>query len=180
MRNLQFTSCITGIQTNWDWGITFQQLFFFSVGIAIDARGGSNSGPNSQPFGSMSILDSTFQSVNIGVFLPGSDPNGLFTQIYLDNVAVAQLPAGSTAMVGTAGGQQILQIDSAQMISSWARGTAFLGINDRDTGTSSTAQNLPHEIGPNTSFNRPTKSNYRYSCAGNPDSRISTQRFFQR
>ncbi|KAH8821394.1 pectin lyase fold/virulence factor [Xylogone sp. PMI_703] len=172
MRNLQFTSCVTGIMTIWDWGITFQQLHFFSIGVAIDARGGVNSGPNSQPFGSMSILDSTFQSVNIGVFLPGSDPDGKLTQMYLVNVNIVDPPKGTTVVVGTAGGQNILT-GGAQTIASWARGTTFLSTHDTGSGSPATAQTLPppHKpailLGSDGRFFTRSKPQYQTESAGN-------------
>jgi hypothetical protein len=144
MRNLQFVSMPTAIQCLWNWGFTFQDFLFDSIGIAIDARLGPNSGPDTQPFGSLSILDTTFQSVNVGVFLPGGSSNAgaQSTQLLLDNVDVVN-PPGTMTLVGDAGGSQLLEVSSDQTIVSWGRGTAFLTRTDTDGGTSATAQNLP-------------------------------------
>ncbi|KAH8646744.1 pectate lyase superfamily protein-domain-containing protein, partial [Xylariales sp. PMI_506] len=141
MRNIQFTACTTAIQTIWNWGWTFQNIYVFSSGIAIDARGGPNSGPEDQPWGSMSIVDSVFESVNVVLFLPGSDANANLTQVALDNVQITSLP-GSTTVVGTAGGQVILSVDSETTIDSWAKGTAYLSIDDTGSGGPATAQTL--------------------------------------
>ncbi|KAH8816004.1 pectate lyase superfamily protein-domain-containing protein [Xylogone sp. PMI_703] len=130
MRNLVFNNCaLTGIQTIWDWGFTFQNLQMNAIGIAIDTRGGSNTGPDDQPWASLSLIDSTFSACPIIIFLGGSDPNAQLPQILIDNVNVG----GTANVVETAGGQLIFS--GGGTIQLWARGKQYLSITDNGTAT---------------------------------------------
>ncbi|KAH8817294.1 glucan 1,3-beta-glucosidase GLUC78 precursor [Xylogone sp. PMI_703] len=136
MRNLKFVNCAgAGIQTIWNWGFTFQNIQMISIGIGIDAR--------------VSLIDSTFDSVNIVIFLGGSDPNAQLPQLLLDNIIISELPGGVTNVVETAGGQVIFSVNSAQTIQSWARGKQYLSITDDGSNSNYATSGSLSSMAPN-------------------------------
>lgn len=142
MRNLQFTSCSTAITTIWNWGFTFQGLNIFSAYVGIDASGADNTGPNAQPWASMSVIDSVFSSVLVGILLPGNDVDAAMSQILLDNLQVTDLP-GTTTVVGLAGGAVIESTSADTQYVSWSLGTTYLDFDGPVSSNYSTAQTLP-------------------------------------
>jgi glucan 1,3-beta-glucosidase len=60
-KNLQFTSCLTAIKQQWNWGFTWKNIYVLSCYIAIDCT--AYSGITDQGTGSITVLDSHFNGV---------------------------------------------------------------------------------------------------------------------
>ena len=128
-KNLQFTSCLTAIFQQWNWGFTYKNIYVLSCYIAIDAT--SYSGITNQGTGSITVLDSHFNGVPYAITIAnlGSEqPN-----IVLDNLLVEN----SAAVVLISGGATILAGSSGPLyFNSWANGYQYLpdGTGGKRTG----------------------------------------------
>lgn len=117
--NLQFTSCLTAIFQQWNWGFTWKNIYVYSCYVAIDCT--SSSGTSAQGTGSISVVDSHFNGVPYAITLAPHDdeqPN-----IVLDNLLVEN----SASVVLVSGGDTLLEgSTSALTINSWANGYQYL------------------------------------------------------
>ncbi|KUJ14026.1 pectin lyase-like protein [Mollisia scopiformis] len=128
-KNLQFTSCLTAIKQQWNWGFTWKNIYVLSCYIAIDCT--SYSGITNQGTGSITVLDSHFNGVPYAITIAslGSEqPN-----IVLDNLLVEN----SASVVLISGGATILEGSSGPLyFNSWANGYQYLpdGTGGKRTG----------------------------------------------
>jgi hypothetical protein len=119
-RNLQFTSCLTGVSMIWDWGFTWKNINFKSVWVAFDCT--SIGGLDSQGTGSITVLgkvkktwllrnftnmiqfgiDSKFDSVPYPITLRNGGP---YPDILLDNLYIRN----SASVVLISGGETIFK-----------------------------------------------------------------------
>ncbi|KAI4724637.1 pectin lyase-like protein [Aureobasidium sp. EXF-10728] len=82
-RNLVFNSCLTAISSIWNWGFTWQGITVNNCYQALDCS--NFGGVDGQGTGSMSIIDSHFNSVPYAIPLTAGGP---YPALYLDNVLV--------------------------------------------------------------------------------------------
>ncbi|KAI0103923.1 pectate lyase superfamily protein-domain-containing protein [Nemania sp. FL0031] len=136
--NLQFTSCLTAIFQQWNWGFTWKNIYVLSCYIAIDCT--SYSGITSQGTGSISVLDSHFNGVPYAITvtsLGDEQPN-----IVLDNLLVEN----SASVVLVSGGATIVEGSSGPLyFNSWANGYQYLpnGSGGKRQGFINPAPNKP-------------------------------------
>ncbi|KAI0397046.1 pectate lyase superfamily protein-domain-containing protein [Xylariaceae sp. FL0594] len=136
--NLQFTSCLTAIYQQWNWGFTWKNIYVLSCYIAIDCT--SYSGVTSQGTGSISVVDSHFNGVPYAITLArlGTEqPN-----IVLDNLLVEN----SASVVLISGGETIVAGSSGPLyFNSWASGYQYLpsGFGGKRSGFINPAPNKP-------------------------------------
>jgi glucan 1,3-beta-glucosidase len=113
-----FTSCLTAIFQQWDWGFTWKNIYVLSCFIAIDCT--SFSGITNQGTGSITVLDSHFNGVPFAITvaqLGTEQPN-----IVLDNLLVEN----SESVVLISGGATILEGSTLPLFfNSWASGYQY-------------------------------------------------------
>ncbi|KAJ9151295.1 Glucan 1,3-beta-glucosidase [Pleurostoma richardsiae] len=108
MRNFVFQNCKTAIIMLWDWGWTFSGLTISNCQVGIDIS--SLDGNGAQNVGSITVIDSTFTNVPVGIVTaytstsqPATGGSVILENIALSNVpVVVQSPTG-TVLAGTTG-----------------------------------------------------------------------------
>lgn len=117
--NLQFTSCLTAIYSQWNWGFTWKNIYVLSCYIALDCT--SYSGITRQGTGSITVLDSHFNGVPYAITVDTLDdeqPNIVLDNLLVENSAsVVLINGGATVLDGSAG---------ALYFNSWAQGYQYL------------------------------------------------------
>ncbi|CAN8097707.1 unnamed protein product [Discula destructiva] len=119
MRNLVFNSPgVAAIQMLWDWDWTFMGLTVNNAPIAVDMSAG---GSSNQQVGSVIIIDSTFNNVNVGVKTAYDAGSAATTNgsLVLENVVLSNTPVAVQNDAGTvlAGG--------STTIAAFAQGHAY-------------------------------------------------------
>ncbi|KAK1832080.1 pectate lyase superfamily protein-domain-containing protein [Podospora conica] len=120
-RGLKFSGSTTAVQTAWDWGWTWQQIEISdcAIGFNISGTGGdSKDGKAKQGTGSVSIVDSKFSNVPIGILTSERNPDP--PSIVLDNVQVSNVGV----MVKSEQGTTLLNGGSAT-VELWAVGRRY-------------------------------------------------------
>ncbi|RHZ63561.1 hypothetical protein CDV55_106217 [Aspergillus turcosus] len=126
-RNLQFTSCLTGVSMIWDWGFTWKNINFDSVWVAFDCT--SLGGLDGQGTGSITVLDSTFNSVPYPITLRNGGP---YPDILLDNLYIQN----SASVVLISGGETIFEGTPGELyVTSWAYGRRYTSLDGSGTST---------------------------------------------
>ncbi|KAI0410472.1 pectate lyase superfamily protein-domain-containing protein [Xylaria grammica] len=139
--NLQFTSCLTAIFQQWNWGFTWKNIYVLSCYIAIDCT--SYSGITSQGTGSISVIDSHFNGVPYAITinsLGDEQPN-----IVLDNLLVEN----SASVVLVSGGATIVEGSTGPLyFNSWASGYQYLpdGTGGKKQGFLNPAPSKPESL----------------------------------
>nr|POE62741.1 glucan 1,3-beta-glucosidase [Quercus suber] len=164
MRNLTFNNNAVGINQLWDWDFTYRGLTFNNVGTAISMNSGS---PNSLTVGTMTIIDSTFNNVQLAIAngkTSGSSPpqanNLILENLSLNNVPiVVKKGDGSTALAGTTG---------RSTVTAWGQGNSYTP----STGPKAFAGSIPGAKRPSslltgTSFYSRSKPQYQNQAASN-------------
>ena len=92
MRNMAFDGCTTAISQLWDWGWTYYGLSIANCSVGIDVSAG---GVDSQAVGSITVFDSVFTSVSVGItsaFAPGTSQPDATGSIILENIVASDVP----------------------------------------------------------------------------------------
>nr|POE99422.1 glucan 1,3-beta-glucosidase [Quercus suber] len=164
MRNLTFNHNVVGINQLWDWDFTYRGLTFNNVGTAISMNSGS---PNSLSVGTMTIIDSSFNNVQLAVAngkTSGSSPPQA-NNLILENLSLNNCPIvvkkgdGSTALAGTTG---------RSTVTAWGQGNAYT----ISTGPKAFAGSIPGAKRPSslltgTNFYSRSKPQYQNQAATN-------------
>ncbi|KAK0673186.1 pectate lyase superfamily protein-domain-containing protein [Cercophora samala] len=103
-RGLKFNGCTTAVQMIWDWGFNWQQIEINggAIGFNITGKGGDTDS-ETQGTGSISIIDSKFSNVPIGVLTSERDmaPNIVIDNLELSGVGIAvKSEQGNTLLAG--------------------------------------------------------------------------------
>lgn len=119
MRNLEFNNQATAaFQMLWDWDWTFVNLTINNAPLGIDMTAG---GSSAQAVGSVIVIDSTFNNVNVGIktAYDGSSSTWTNGSLALENVVLSNTPVMIENDSGTvlAGG--------STTISAWAQGHSY-------------------------------------------------------
>ncbi|EJT80809.1 hypothetical protein GGTG_00803 [Gaeumannomyces tritici R3-111a-1] len=122
MRNLVFRNCQTAIIHLWDWGWTYHGLDIRDCGTGIDMSSLTNTG--TQNVGSLTLIDSTFTNVPVGIktaFSASSQPRTAGSVI-IENLSLNNVPVAVTA----SGGATVLQGSAgATTIAAWGQGHQY-------------------------------------------------------
>jgi hypothetical protein len=78
--NLQFTSCLTAVFSQWNWGFTWKNIYVLSCWIAFDCT--SYSGLTKQGTGSITILDSHFNGVPTAITVDSMGNEQVGTELF--------------------------------------------------------------------------------------------------
>ncbi|KAH9906746.1 pectate lyase superfamily protein-domain-containing protein [Xylariomycetidae sp. FL2044] len=116
-RNIQFEDCLTAVSMFWDWGFNWQGVTVRNAWIAFDIS--QIGGSTGQGIGSLSIIDSTFEDVPLGIRTRSDNdaPN-----IVLDNLFVRN----TDDIVAVSGGETLLNGSAGELyITSWAIGRRY-------------------------------------------------------
>lgn len=128
-KNLQFTSCLTAIKQQWNWGFTWKNIYVLSCYIAIDCT--AYSGVTNQGTGSITVVDSHFNGVPYAITI--ADLGTEQPTIVLDNLLVEN----SASVVLISGHETILDGSSGPLyFNSWASGFQYSvdGTGGKKTG----------------------------------------------
>ncbi|KAJ3107675.1 hypothetical protein HK100_003542 [Physocladia obscura] len=116
-RNLVFNNINTAILMIWDWGWTFKGLTINNCGVGINMAAGTAS---AELVGSAILLDSTFNSVTVGISTLFSSSSLPVTagSLRIDNVNFVNTPvavsnSGSTVLAGN------------QLVGAWGQGYVY-------------------------------------------------------
>jgi glucan 1,3-beta-glucosidase len=119
-RGLTFHNSIIAIDQIWDWGWTYKSISFNNCGTGIRMSAG---GRTAQLVGSVTLIDSTFTNVQVGIItaydsssLPTTAGGLILENIQLNNVPIAVQGAEGTALVGTTG---------SMTVSAWGEGHEY-------------------------------------------------------
>ncbi|CAK7216489.1 hypothetical protein SBRCBS47491_002846 [Sporothrix bragantina] len=123
MRNLAFDSCQTAINQLWDWGWTYYGLSISNCALGINVTSG---GSAAQTVGSITVFDSAFQSVPVGIlsaFIPGTSQPETAGSIILENIVASQVPV----MVQTNDGAVLTGSGAGTVtIAAWGQGHQYV------------------------------------------------------
>jgi glucan 1,3-beta-glucosidase len=108
MRNLTFNNCVTAIYMFWDWGWTYKNLNINNCQQGIYMAAG---GSSAQAVGSITVLDSAFTNVPVGIITAHSTSSSPATagSIILENLDYSNVPivvqndGSTTALAGGTG-----------------------------------------------------------------------------
>ncbi|KEQ68194.1 pectin lyase-like protein [Aureobasidium namibiae CBS 147.97] len=103
--NLQFTSCLTAIKQQWNWGFVWKNIYVLSCYVAIDCT--AYSGVTNQGTGSISVVDSHFNGVPYAITLGSKgdqQPNIVLDNLLVENSqSVVLVSGGATVLAGSSG-----------------------------------------------------------------------------
>ncbi|KAK4162860.1 glucan 1,3-beta-glucosidase [Cladorrhinum sp. PSN259] len=122
MRNLKFNNCKTAIIQLWNWGWTYHGLSINNCQVGIDISAGGSSKIET---GSITVFDSTFTNVPIGIKTAWTTTSNPATagSLILENIAVnnvqvvVQGPNGNTLAGGL----------GSSVIAAWGNGHSYSG-----------------------------------------------------
>lgn len=110
-RGLTFYNSIIAIDQLWDWGWTYKSVSFNNCATGIRMNAG---GSAAQMVGSVTLIDSTFTNVQVGILTaydsssPPTTTGGLILEnVQLNNVPTAIQGPEGTALAGTTGSMTI-------------------------------------------------------------------------
>lgn len=103
--NLQFTSCLTAIKQQWNWGFVWKNIYVLSCYVAIDCT--AYSGVTNQGTSSISVVDSHFNGVPYAITLGSKgdqQPNIVLDNLLVENSqSVVLVSGGATLLAGSSG-----------------------------------------------------------------------------
>ncbi|KAG9760638.1 pectin lyase-like protein, partial [Aureobasidium melanogenum] len=126
-RGLSFRSVGKAVVMIWDWGFTFKNMDVFSCYVAISCS--DFGGDSGQGTGSISVIDSNFDSVSYAITVKNEGP---YPNIVLDNVRVS---ATSRVVIYDGTGNYLLSVSGTQVIDSWATGRRYTTLDGKGTST---------------------------------------------
>ncbi|KAI9150678.1 Glucan 1,3-beta-glucosidase [Paramyrothecium foliicola] len=124
--NLKFTSCLTAIKHEWNWGFVWKNIVVNSCWVAIDCTAYSESTKPPQGTGSISVIDSQFIGVPYAIPLKkqgSQQPNIIIDNLRVENVESVVLISGGDTLLRGSG--------PATTIRSWASGFQITPSDDR-------------------------------------------------
>ncbi|KAL2785424.1 pectate lyase superfamily protein-domain-containing protein [Aspergillus keveii] len=119
LRNLTFNNAATAISHFWDWGWTYKNININDCEVGIDI---TNGGHDQQTVGSIVVLDSSFNNVEVGIKTVRDSTSQPATagSVILENIDVQNVPV----VVG-GDGTTLLQ-GSNSVIEAWGQGHSYL------------------------------------------------------
>ncbi|THW31700.1 pectin lyase-like protein [Aureobasidium pullulans] len=130
-RNLVFNSCLTAVSSIWNWGWVWQSITVNNCYQAFDCS--NFGGIDGQGTGSMSIIDSHFNSVPYAIALTAGGP---YPALYLDNLLVDG-PNSHQIVFYSGHADSLLEVTQGDSltVNGWAMGHRFQDINDEGNNT---------------------------------------------
>ncbi|KAK3384571.1 pectate lyase superfamily protein-domain-containing protein [Lasiosphaeria ovina] len=156
MRNLKFNNCKTAIIHLWDWGWTYSGLSINNCQVGIDISAGGSSNVET---GSLTLFDSTFTNVPIGIktaWATGSTPDTagslVLENIVLNNVPVAVQGPSGTLLSGSGG---------SVTITAWGNGHKYTPTGPSEFSGTLTPNSRPASLlGPDGRYYTRSKPQY--------------------
>ncbi|KAI9166458.1 Glucan 1,3-beta-glucosidase [Paramyrothecium foliicola] len=103
--NLRFTSCLTAIKHEWNWGFVWKNIYVLSCYVAIDCTAFSESTNPPQGTASITVLDSHFNGVPYAITLgqkADQQPSIVLDNLLVENSAsVVLVSGGDTLLAGS-------------------------------------------------------------------------------
>jgi glucan 1,3-beta-glucosidase len=154
MRNLTFNNCVTAIHMFWDWGWTYKNLNINNCQQGINMAAGGSTG---QSVGSITVLDSAFTNVPVGIITahsgsssPPSAGSVIIENLDYQNVPViVQNDGGTTALAGGSG-----------TVAAWGQGHRYIPDGPNNFSGKIKANSRPASLVSGGSFYERSKPQY--------------------
>ncbi|KAI1881109.1 hypothetical protein JX265_001349 [Neoarthrinium moseri] len=161
MRNLVFNNCGTAIIQLWNWGWTYINLQINNCGKGIDISAG---GSSDQDVGSLTVIDSTFVNVPVGIVTAYTSSSSPATagSIVLENVSLQNVPVAVQGPSGTylSGG--------TTTITAWSEGHRYTPSGPQSAQGAITPNSRPSALlGSNGRYYQRSKPQYETLAASN-------------
>lgn len=155
MRNLEFSDQATAaFQMLWDWDWTFINVTINNTPLGIDMTAG---GSSAQAVGSLVIIDSTFNDVDVGIKTAYDSSSTTWTNgsLVLENVALSNTPVMIENDSGT------VLSGGTTTISAWAEGHSYtLSSGPTDVYGTITANSRPSSLLSGSNYYTRSKPQY--------------------
>lgn len=125
MRNLVFRNCQTAIIHLWNWGWTYHGLDVRDCGVGIDMS--SLTGTGAQNVGSLTLIDSSFANVPVGIktAFSGSSQPRTAGSVVIENLSLENVPV-VVMTTAASGATTVLQGSAgAATIAAWGQGHQY-------------------------------------------------------
>ncbi|KAH9476293.1 putative glucan endo-1,3-beta-glucosidase [Psilocybe cubensis] len=121
VKNVTFNNAQTGVYSTWNWGWTYQGVFFNNCQVGFDLLTGGLT-TNTQTTGAQAIIDAVVTNTPIFIRTSKSSNGSLGGSLVLNNIKLNNVPVA----VGVVGGGVVLR-GGTTTIASWGQGNVYRG-----------------------------------------------------